>query len=37
MKLSYQNALRAEVHGFSNSIKSKAERGIKGHELGMKY
>ena len=31
MRLSYQNALRAEVHGFSESIKSKVYRkGMKG-------
>ena len=28
VKLSYQNALRAEVHGFSEIIKSKVERGM---------
>ena len=33
MKLSYQNALRAEVHGFSESIRSKVEKGMKGQEL----
>ena len=33
MKLSYQNALRADVHGFSDSIKSKVERDIKEQEL----
>ena len=33
VKLSYHNALRAEVHGFSGSIKSKVEKGIKGQEL----
>ena len=33
VKLSHQNVLRAEVHGFSKSIKSKVERGIKGQEL----
>ena len=33
MKLRYQNALRAEVHGFSENIKSKVERGKKGKEL----
>ena len=26
MKLSYQNALRAEVHRFSENIRSKVER-----------
>ena len=30
VKLSYQNALRADMHGFS---KSKVERGMKGQEL----
>ena len=33
VKLSYQNALMAEVHGFSESTKSKIERGMKGQEL----
>ena len=33
MKLSYQNALRAEVHRFSENIRSKVERGMKGQEL----
>ena len=33
MKISYQNALRAEVHGFSESIKSKVEKGMMGQEL----
>ena len=33
MKLSYMNALMAEVHGFSESNKSKGERGMKGQEL----
>ena len=33
MKLSYQNALRAEVHGFSESIKNKLERSKKEQEL----
>ena len=33
VKLSYQNALMAEVHEFSESTKSKIERGIKGQEL----
>ena len=33
MKLSYQNALKAKVLGFSKSIKSKVERGMKGQEL----
>ena len=33
VKLSYQNALRAEVHGFSESIKSKVERGMTGQEM----
>ena len=30
MKLRYQNALKAEVHGFSESIKSILEGGMKG-------
>ena len=29
MKLRYQNALRAEVHGFS---ESKVKRSMKGHD-----
>ena len=33
VKLSYQNALMAEVHEFSESTKSKIERGMKGQEL----
>ena len=33
VKLSYQNALMAEVHEFSESTKSKLERGMKGQEL----
>ena len=33
VKLRYQNALKAEVHGFSESIKSKLEGGMKGHDL----
>ena len=33
VKLSYQNALRAEVHRFSENIRSKVERGTKGQEL----
>ena len=33
VKLSYQNALMAEAHEFSESIKSKIERGMKGQEL----
>ena len=33
VKLSYQNALRAEVHRFSENIRSKVERGMKGQEL----
>ena len=33
MKLSYQNALMAEVHEFSGSTKSKIERGMKRQEL----
>ena len=33
VKLSYQNALMAEVHEFSESTKSKIEGGMKGQEL----
>ena len=33
VKLRYQNGLRAEVHGFSQSIKRKVEGGMKGHDL----
>ena len=33
VKLRYQNALKAEVHGFSESVKSKLEGGMKGYEL----
>ena len=33
VKLSYQNALRAEVHRFSENIRSSVERGMKGQEL----
>ena len=33
VKLSYQNALMAEVYEFSESTKSKIERGMKGQEL----
>ena len=33
MKLSYQNALRAEVNRFSENITSKVERDMKGQEL----
>ena len=29
----YQNALSAEVNGFSECIKSKVKRGMKGHDL----
>ena len=29
VKLSYQNAVRAEVHGFSESIISKVKRGMR--------
>ena len=31
VKLRYQNALKAEVHGFSESVKSKLEGGVKGY------
>ena len=33
VKLKYQNALRAEVSGFSESIRGKIEKGMKGHSL----
>ena len=33
VKLRYQNALKAEVHGFSESVKSKLEEGKKGYDL----
>ena len=33
VKVRYQNGLRAEVHGFSESIKRKVEGGMKGHDL----
>ena len=33
VKLRYQNGLRPEVHGFSESIKRKVEGGMKGHDL----
>ena len=33
VKLRYQNALKAEVHGFSESINSKLEEGKKGYDL----
>ena len=33
VKLSYQNALKAEVHRFSENIRSKVEIGMKGQEL----
>ena len=33
VKLSYQNALKSEEDGLSESIKNKVERGIKGQEL----
>ena len=33
VKLSYQNALRAEMHRFSKNIRSRVERGMKGQEL----
>ena len=33
VKLRYQNALKAEVHGFSDSVKSKLEGGMKGYDL----
>ena len=33
VKLKYQNALRDEVSGFSESIQGKIARGMKGHSL----
>ena len=33
VKLRYQNALNAKVHGFSESVKSKLEGGMKGYDL----
>ena len=33
VKLSYQNALKAEGHRFSENIRSKVEIGMKGQEL----
>ena len=33
VKLRYQNALKVEVHGFSESVKSKLEGGMKGYDL----
>ena len=30
VKLSYQNTLKAEVHRFSENIRSRVERGMKG-------
>ena len=33
VKLSYQNALRAEVHRLSENIRSRVERGMKGQKL----
>ena len=33
VKVRYQEALKAEVHSFSESIKNKVQKGIKGHEL----
>ena len=33
VKLRYENGLRTEVHGFSESIKRKVEGGMKGHDL----
>ena len=29
----YQQALKAEVHSFSENIKNKVQKGMKGHEL----
>ena len=33
VKLRYQNALKAEVQGFSESVKNKLEGGMKGYDL----
>ena len=33
VKLRYQNTLKAVVHGFLESIKSKLEGGMKGYDL----
>ena len=33
VKLRYQNALKAEVRRFSESVKSKLEGGMKGYDL----
>ena len=33
VKVRYQEALKAEVQSFSESIKNKVQKGIKGHEL----
>ena len=33
VKLGYQNPLKAEVHGFLESVKSKLEGSMKGHDL----
>ena len=33
VKLRYQNALKADVHGFLESVKSKLEGGMKGYDL----
>ena len=33
VKLRYQNQLRAEVHGFLESIRRKVEGGMKGHDI----
>ena len=33
VKVRYPEALKAEVHSFSESIKNKVQKGIKGHEL----
>ena len=33
VKVRYQEALKAKVHSFSESIKNKVQKGIKGHKL----
>ena len=33
VKLRYQNALKVEVHGFSERVKSKLEGGMMGYDL----
>ena len=33
VKVRYQEALKTKLHSFSESIKNKVQKGIKGHEL----